>query len=162
MTHAFRIDKADAPIRGTLAFVEADHAFDFRLAEAELPQNMGTKGSTSLLVGSLQIEIDIETGRLMFVWGYHPKATWRQGQVNVSDIYPGEITLVEPNLEVGISEPFVELGEWPTIYDPDSGWVFLGADPEAEPVEAIEFAQNTVAGLSRDNITALWLKPSFE
>ncbi|MGH2750227.1 MAG: hypothetical protein ACRDK3_05050 [Actinomycetota bacterium] len=163
MTHALLAHPTDTVLAGLLAYIREDHAFDFRPLDPDgLTRAAGGKGTTSLLVGSLQIEVGVETGRFLYVWGYHPMETWKEAEVLIPQAQPGQISTASLDLKPGVSEALVEVGEWSTVLDPATGWVQLGSDQPLEPESAIEFAQDVVAGVSEDRLLGLWLRPSFE
>lgn len=162
VTHTFIVSPEEGLLPGILIYVQQDHAFDFQpAAPDELSRAAGGKGTASLLVGSLQIEVGVESGRFLFVWGYHPMATWREAQLHAPVACPGAIVLANSNLEHGISQPLTEVGEWTTVYDRQSGWVRLGPASEAAVEKTIQFAEDTLCELSEGKLVSLWLRPVF-
>jgi len=85
-------------IAGELSYCVEDHAFDF----SEKPVGESSGSRASLLIGTIQIEVDGTTGRLLFAWGYSALQGWSsslvpvlegaRGQAFVSagiDLHPG-------------------------------------------------------------------------
>lgn len=162
MTNTVLTSTKGKALSGILAYVRQDHAFDFRPLDPEqLSAAVGAMGTTSLLIGSLQIEVSVETGRFLFAWGYHPMQAWEEGTVHPLAYQPGHVSLVKANLKPGVSEAIAEVGEWPTVQDRSTGWVQV-RDPVIESATAIEFAEDAVAGIADDRLVALWLRPIFE
>lgn len=150
-------------VSGILAYVRQDHAFDFRPLDADhLTKAVGTMGTASLLVGSLQVEVGVETGRFLYVWGYHPMQTWKDGVVNPPSYRPGLVSAATGSLKPGVSEAIAEVGHWHTLHDGSTGWVQLSSDPVVEADSAIEFAEDVVAGIAGGRLMGLWLRPIFE
>jgi hypothetical protein len=59
-------------LAGQLLYRANEYSFDFEFeSKDEALFRAGDKGTTSLLVGTLQIEIGIETGAALYVWGLH-------------------------------------------------------------------------------------------
>ena len=62
----------------------------------------------------------------------------------------------------GISIPLTKVNEWPTFYDPISGWLCIGQPITSQTCESVEFATNTVAVIDEASLRAIWLHPSVE
>src|SRR5689334_21313519 len=71
------------PLQGKLVYRAYEHSFDFKVeSEPELLRHAGNKGTTSVLVGTLRIEIGIETGNALFVWGLHShNSQWKRDRL---------------------------------------------------------------------------------
>ncbi len=149
---------------GRVVYRAADYAFDFELqSDQELSNRVGRQGTTSLLIGTLQIEVSIETGLLLYVWGYCPITQWSRANVFPASRQSGGVKLLSSNrLEVGISEKYIDLMQWPIAYDDASGWICLGKADRPMEANWIEFATDTIAVVRSTVLHALWLHPDFE
>lgn len=157
---SFAVDFSARPLEGQCLYIEDEHSFDFLPAVGtQVDDRAGTSGTTSLAIGTLQVEVGVESGALLFVWGYLPRESWlidsvsapasvREGLVRVKDREP---------LQAGVSKALALHGEWPTHFDPSSGWVRMG-EPTVDL--SVSFASSTVAGFVKDRLTTLWLRPS--
>lgn len=150
------------PLEGQLVYRAYEYSFDFKVeSQLELARRAGSNGTTSLLIGTLQIEIGIETGAALFVWGLHShSAQWRRDSLSRPSAQPGCVKAVfdeEPIM--GVSQGLAEVGEWQTTYDPKTGWVCVSSN-EHDGVESyVEFAEDTIAGLLNDELVSVWLRP---
>lgn len=59
-----------SPIPGVLVYSERDYAFRYmaRMSSDAL-EAVGHEGATSITLGTLQMEVAVETGRVLFFWG---------------------------------------------------------------------------------------------
>jgi hypothetical protein len=168
MTIHFLVDQTLIPLNGRLVYRTNDSAFDFERIDAQqLVQRIGQGGSTSLTLGTLQIEIGVGTSIALYVWGYHPQASWRHGELPRIETQPSGVRIALANegwsdLERGISIGLVEINEWPTIYDAKSGWLCIGSPNMHNSSDCVEFASDTVAVIQGDILTALWLHPKIK
>ncbi len=160
---SFLIFPGGDPIDGVLVYVRDDYGFDFRPSRPEQMPEFTQAACTSLLVGTLQMEVGVTTNRALFVWGYHPFSQWQNGPVEPPPVSPGLVQVTGLDLEVGISEALVDVNEWLTAYDPASGWVHVAQNPfEPAADAAVEFASGCLCGVKEDALVELWLKPIFE
>lgn len=106
---------------GVLVYREGDHAFDFR------PSDPGAAGSatTSLLIGTVQVEVDTQSGRLLFAWGYSPAQGWqRSSPFDPLSHKRGEAVLSgAAELRPGVSVPLVDASDVRRLVDPHAGVV---------------------------------------
>lgn len=153
-------------LKGQLIYVRADASFDFEQADPTEHQSRIQMGvATPILIGTLQIEIGIDTGLAVYIWGYYPDVRWRiEALHDISGLVsPGTFEVkVDEGLYVGEAVRYVEINEWPTSYDPLTGWVCIGNQDVTSTTHCIEFASNTVAVIEDDKLQALWLRPKFE
>jgi hypothetical protein len=124
---------------------------------------MGEESATSLLVGTLQIEIGIRDCVALFVWGLHPHTKWIPTAVSPGDaVVDGGIRFQGlGDLEPGISVVVASVGEWSTQFDASTGWVRVAAreDPDKS---LVRIAQDTVIGIKDNALHSIWLKPTFD
>lgn len=156
-----RFKKFDcAPLQGKLIYRPNEYSFDFEVrSESELALRAGGKGTTSLLVGTLQIEVGIETGAALFVWGLHSHSMqWRREDLPRISKEKGGLK-IDGEPIIGVSQGLAEVGEWQTTYDSEIGWLCIGSGENQLADSYREFAENTVAGLINDRLVSLWLRP---
>ncbi len=149
------------PLKGQLVYRAYEYSFDFQVgSQQELARRAGSKGTTSLLIGTLQIEIGIETGAALFVWGLHSHSSrWRLDSLSRPPAQSGCVKVVlNGELTRGVSQELAEVGAWQTTYDPNTGWVCISSN-EHDAERYVEFAEDTIAGLLNDELVSVWLRP---
>jgi hypothetical protein len=161
--HSITANLLQTTLQGELFFSRSEQSFDFEsMSRSGVRRRMGDLGTTSVLVGTLQIEIGIETGTLLYVWGYHPETAWKQARLSTPTAQPGMVSIsFEEPPERGVSIGLVEVNEWPTAYDHATGWICIGDPTPGRDAEWVEFATNTVVVLAEGELRALWLKPTM-
>jgi hypothetical protein len=147
-------------LSGQLIYRAYEYAFEFEVeSHSELARRAGSKGTTSLLIGTLQIEVGIETGALLFVWGFHPHTKWLCDQLPPFSPRPGSVKVqFDEEPIVGVSQSLKEISQLRTTYDPNTGWIRISLDEDLAE-DYIEFTEDTVVGLSNERLMSLWLRP---
>jgi hypothetical protein len=147
-----------------LIYRRAEHSFDFVPSNAhQLAQLEGSEGTSSILLGTLQIASGVETGRFLYPWGYYPRTLWRSGHVDAVPAKRGSIEAKYDEKPIpGLSIPYSEVREWDTIYDEEAVVVHITRSYR-HPVEYhVEFATGVVAGLHGKQLTDLWMHPLIQ
>jgi hypothetical protein len=155
-------ERGDA-LEGALEYDAAEHSFRFTPASpVDLAERAGAGGRTSLSIGTLQLEVGVATGIVLFAWGLHPRAAWQERAVGSPRAEPGVVRVsCREHLERGVAVSLAEVGRWATSYDVGTGWVRVA--PAEEPDEAqVLIASNTVLGLRQGQLSSVWLRPDFE
>jgi hypothetical protein len=150
------------PLRGKLTYSYDEYSFDFECrSQVELRHRAGHMGETSIAIGTLQIEVGIETGLLLYVWGYHPHTSWTEGAVaHPKSLTAGGLRVeLETPLLPGVSVGLNGDTEWTTIFDPATGWIRMGVGTSDGPL-VVEIADGVIAVLRNDKLEALRLRPS--
>jgi len=157
----FFVDLESPKLDGRVLYRTDEYSFDFEPDSiTDLDKRVGSEGRTSVVIGTLQIEIDVETGAALYVWGYHPYFRWRAGRLPTIASRPGTISvLTKEQLHEGVSVSLVHVNEWTTVYDPTTGWICVGASQVAQTIELVEFATKTVAGIEKGVLRSIWLRP---
>jgi hypothetical protein len=158
----FTVDVGD-PLSGSLFYEDRAHSFRFVPGSPqELEERSGRRGLTSLSVGTLQIEVGVETRLALFVWGLAPKARWKTGGLDGPKPQPG-IVHVTPSraFSRGVSISVAEVGHWDSLFDETTGWLRVSAE-ELSDTHQILIATDTVLGLRDKSLTSVWLQPVFE
>lgn len=150
-------------LEGLLVYKRQEYSFDFMpSAPSDLADRIEPGSVASLAIGDLQIEVATHTGRLLYVWGYHPTQSWIPGPLVSPAASPGVVTFVDDRpLITGVSIPLKKVAEWPTIYDARTGWVRIGLTQDEGAADHALFAQDSVATVLRGELVALWLRPSM-
>jgi hypothetical protein len=74
ISHSITANLLQTTLQGELFYNRSEQSFDFvSMSRSGVRRRMGDLGPTSVLIGTLQIEIGVETGTLLYVWGYHPE-----------------------------------------------------------------------------------------
>ena len=118
---------------------------------------------TSLSVGTLQVEVGIESGLVLFAWGLHPKTKWKHesiGQPRPS-LAGIRVESAQP-LRRGVSLTLAGVGDWDTSYDDKSGWVRIARDPTHASALEAAVATGVVLGVTGGELDSIWLQPIFE
>jgi len=151
-------------LEGDLIYVEHEHSVDFiPVSESELIERSPTRGGTSILLGTLQIEVDIPSATLLYPWGQFPRGHWKKARIEPTGFGEGGIRIA--NTEDLELKPAVSLEVWPedecsTLFDPTTGWLCV-TTKKFEGLKLVEFARGAVIGLDGNEMNALWLKPHF-
>jgi hypothetical protein len=158
----FSVIEGAEPNRGKLVYRPAEYSFDFvHTKTVEFARRQGSP--TSLLIGYLQIEVGIETGFLLYVWGLHGHHLWKQDFLPEIRPKPGIVKAhFDREMKMGVSVRIVEHEEWISVHDPSSGWVYIGPNVVTVASDYVEFADNTVAALTGDRLVSLWLRPQLD
>lgn len=103
------IERRTGPVfAGALVYRVEDHAFDFD----EYPSEAAGGPRMSLLIGTVQIEVDVATRRLLFAWGYSPSQAWCPSSVPAVERTPGRAYVpAELELRPGMSHTIVQESE---------------------------------------------------
>ena len=162
--HTITANLLQSTLQGDLFYNRAEHSFDFEpVSRSGVRRRMGDLGPTSVLIGTLQIEIGVETGTLLYVWGYHPQPAWKHARLSSPTAQPGMVSIsLEEAPEPGVSIGLVEINEWATAYDPNNGWICIGDPAPSESAQWVEFATNTIAAIGDSQLRALWLRPTIK
>lgn len=155
--------EAGEALDGVLKYTVAEYSFRFTPGSPqELAHRVGDGGQTSLSVGTLQIEVGIETGILLFAWGLHPKERWSVGRLETPQAEPGIVKVSGCKaLAAGVSIGVAAVGDWSTTYDPETGWVRTTED-ERPDEEHVLIATDLVVGLRQGALSSVWLQPIFD
>lgn len=157
---------AAAPLEGQLTYKVREYGFVFEVipeALRDLQRLAGQSGTASLSIGTLTIEIGIETKKALYASGYHPHTAWTWGRLPPISALPGFITLDVPwELIPGVGYEIVEVGQRDTTYDPASGWVCVGDSEVHSADQIMEFSRSTVAVVRNGSLVSLWLQPTWE
>ncbi|MET7486613.1 hypothetical protein [Streptomyces sp. NPDC005538] len=150
-----------ALLEGVLAYSEAEHGFSFSARSGDsLSERLGTQGVTSVVIDTLQLEVDIESREVLFAWGYFPNVRGVMSESNSPQITPGRVFLSSDDpLEPGVSYEVPGDG-WRVSYDPSSGWITIELDGSAD-AKFVQIASGTVLGIDSGDLVSVRLNPVF-
>ncbi len=154
-----------SPLRGRLTYDSDHHSFAFwHESESHLERLAGLEGTSSVIVGTLQIEFGVSTGTLLYVWGYFPRSAWRRVDLHAPVPQMSKCLKVRLDEEAipGVSVSIARVGEWLTDFDAESGWIRIASRDSLPTDSYIEFAERQIAALRGDRLVALWLLPDYE
>jgi hypothetical protein len=159
----FKVIDSAEPLRGRLKYAIAEHSFRFLPDNGtEADRRVGSEGTTSIVVGTLQLEISVEMQWLLYVWGYCPRATWVQTNLIVPSMKTGGIHLeADKPLIPGVSLR-ADATERLITHDTRNGWVrvaALGGNPGGT---LTLIATGVAIGLTNGHLDSIWLHPTFE
>jgi hypothetical protein len=154
----------ETPLGGVLRYVEAEHSFAFDVSSpVDLREHSGTAGVTSLSIGTLQLEVGVATGLVLFVWGLHPRTRWKSRPVGRPDpVMRGARVEVSAPLEPGVTVPIASVGAWSTSFDETTGWVRVAQHADAASEQEVLVATGIALGLTDSDLDSVWLHPIFQ
>jgi len=161
-----RIDlesSSGAAINGRLEYKVADYSFLFTAAaESDYYWRLFEFGGAILAVGTLELTVDVDSGVIRYVDGYHPRTQWRAGSVCPGACHEGIVRVVDrQELISGVARSIASVGEWHTVHDRVSGWVRLSPEAAADDKRVL-IASDTVLGLVGGVLNSIWLHPIFD
>ena len=146
-------------LSGLLIYDDSEYSFRYEADLSELRDRLGDGGVTSVTIGTLQIEVDVDSGQALFVWGLHPKAQWAEARLAPPRTQPGIVSFEsEKPFSEGVSISAARVGVWNTQYDSKTGWVRVAPDPAPDESQ-IMIADGVVIGVLREELHSLWLRP---
>lgn len=151
-------------LKGLLVYTSIEHSFRFDVGSpAELTERIGNSGVTSLAIGTLQIEVGIDSHQVLFVWGLHPRARWIEGPVAEPDYRSGIVEVLAPeDLRRGVSIGLAEVNSWSTVYNSETGWLRV-APPDRQDDDLVLVSTGAVLGLQRGGeLSSIWLQPVID
>jgi|SRR5216683_1384098 len=153
----------DAPLEGLLRYVDSEHSFDFEVGSpADLTRRAGESGVTSVLIGTLQVEVGVASRRALYVWGLHPRIRWAPAQLMPPRVEP-RAAFFDPDrpFAPGASVAVAPVGAWFTEFDAGNGWVRVASDAVADD-EVAQIAEGVLLGGRAGELHSIWLQPVFD
>src|SRR5580658_8802688 len=115
--------KSAEAVRGELVYREKEYSIDFISAsKVALAALIGNHGNTSVALGTLQLEVGIETSIVLYPWGLFAATRWEMGSLKVPDAQVGRL-LVDPGfrLKPGVAIGLAGADAWASIFDKSTG-----------------------------------------
>lgn len=150
----FREDQNVPTTAAMPVYIASDYAFSAEPRPKEC--------SLSVSVNELQLMIDEENRRVVFVEGYCPHFGWKARSLSTpSAREAGLLVAFDEEPIPGVSRRVSGEDRWPILADPRSGWICIGEEPSQEAGFGVKFARNTIAVLNRQgHLRSLWIRPA--
>ncbi|MDF7675787.1 hypothetical protein PT286_03440 [Neisseriaceae bacterium ESL0693] len=158
----FKVEKTNCPLNGDLVYYQTEYSFDFiNCDKNQIEILKGNADCISLCIGTLQFEMSIDTGKILYPWGYYPLETALIKTLSVPTSFYGELSVIIKNdtFVSGVSIDIPNSERWQLYRDADSGWIFIGDIYIQDFSYSVEFAQNVIASLVDDRLVGFWMKP---
>ncbi|KOX30065.1 hypothetical protein ADK67_09870 [Saccharothrix sp. NRRL B-16348] len=142
-----------------LTYDESEYGFSFSASSDEpLSERLGSEGVASVLIGTLQLEVGIESREVLFAWGYFPNVRGVTAELGAPDFIAGRVFISSDHaFEPGVS--FEVPGDGLRVsYDPSSGWVALRLK-DALDAKFVQIASGVVLGIDTGYLVSVWLHP---
>lgn len=153
----------DEPFRGALTYSASEYSIDFDPPYgATANWKIGDEGVTSLVIETLQLEVDIASRRLLHAWGMFPSISWENDRLYVPTFTPGGVYVENCELLPGVSIALGRNLHWSKVYDPGSGWVRVANRIDVTPDRKIEIADGIGLTFQGADLVAVWLRPEFQ
>ena len=158
----FHIDETLPRIRGICRYVPQDLGFAFEPDPYRAVLARRDHGEiSSLMIRSLELRVTTKPKTLLYAEGYHTYHTWIEASLpEIMPLLGGVRFEATTRLDAGMGVTFHDAADWPTTWDPQSGWVCIGQDDPEPGTAYVEFATNTVAAVWESELVALWLRPA--
>ncbi|MCL4872324.1 MAG: hypothetical protein KJ063_25465 [Anaerolineae bacterium] len=155
----FSYKELDSILHGKQIYRRNEYSFDFLPDNHdELKELIGAMGTTSLSIGTLQIEISIENRKLLYVWGYHPYFNWKTASILEPEAFLGSVTLSPKHkLEPGVSLAVAEDEKWQTFHDANSGCIVVTRYEDFLTGTCIKIADDCTIELKGNSLFSLVL-----
>jgi hypothetical protein len=160
-TLRFETLSSPSPVSGHPLYAGEDYAFNFRMDLREKENRVGKHGTTSFVVGTLQLEVAVDNPFCLYVWGYCPMGRWERSSLSPPMAQRGSLRAsYEKSLISGVSVGIEEMMPANYWFDPDSGWFCAGTTEAASPgAQAVEFASGCLAVVADGRLLSLWVHP---
>ena len=141
------------PVEGILEYRARDYAFAFLPSDpAALRTLVGDQGTTSLVFGSVQVEVSVDSGRCLFAWGYSPRQGWRPGSISgLPDVRSGACFTSGVLLRPGVSIGVIGSTDILVSHDAESGKVWLRSKNGEPAKTAVEIAEGVAVLIAADS-----------
>ncbi|MFE3544418.1 hypothetical protein ACFXK0_15765 [Nocardia sp. NPDC059177] len=155
----FRI-KAGEMLHGELRYVGHEYAIDFNVADSsDISMRIGGSGMESLMVNELQLATSVDTGEVLYPWGYLPQPGWRMAQIPPPVASSGRLFLASEVMSPGEPKDVID-GKWTVDYDADTGWIKVHRG--ASGGQCVSIARGVVLEIVEGLLESVWLNPEFD
>lgn len=160
-----KFDLTDKPLCGQMIYRESEYSIDFiDYSREEVALRSGGQGCCSLAIGTLQIEVGVETGRLLYPWGLCPLINCEPIYIPIKPIDCGGIYIDTKGLEM-VAGTAVEIpgsNLWRMFKDMVTGWICVGDYDMGEKVHLVQFSKSAMISLRDEIAIAVWIRPEVE
>ncbi|SNS91794.1 hypothetical protein [Pseudomonas segetis] len=166
MTYAgFKCDLKEEPLSGRLIYRESEYSIDFvDCSREEIALRTGGQGCCSLVIGTLQIEVGVETGRLLYPWGLCPLINCEPKHMPMNHIDCGSIYIESAGFELvaGVAIEIPGSNLWQMFKDMATGWICIGDYDMGDKIRLVQFSKSAMISLSDEVAIAVWIRPEVE
>ncbi len=146
-------------IAGRLYYVEREASFAYQVEAGGIPNKDVTP---SIALGTLEIEVSLESGRLLYASGYCPRESWLYARLTPPLTRSVGVALDDMS---GLRDKdavvtLARVGDWPVEYDSTNGWLRIAREGGKDE-ESAEIATDVIVGTIEGGIHSLWLHPTF-
>ncbi|MGA5564743.1 hypothetical protein ACPCUV_26745 [Streptomyces platensis] len=114
-----------------------------------------------MLIGTLQLEVDVESRDVLFAWGYFPNVRGSAAELGAPNCFPGRVSISSVHsFHSGVSLEVPGKG-WRVAHDPSSGWVAIRLK-DSDDADFVQIASGIVLGIDTGNLVSVWLDPVFQ
>jgi hypothetical protein len=155
----FLVGSPLAPWSGRLEYVEAKESFEFEIDDdAEFDKRVGSAGSTTMLLGLVQVMISVEFQTLLCAWGHSSRELWVDSTLRVPMFHDREIRLTN-YLPLSPDVTLQEIDSGPLSFDHDNanGWLRISCSDRTSKT-LIRIADGVAIGLDDDRLASIWLR----
>lgn len=115
----------------------------------------------NLSIAYLNLGVDSEDMCIKCLWGFSPRESWNEIELEIPFAEEGEVRLVG-TYEGGLAWRLDNNKMWETYYDKLSGWCCIGNPSKAVDDNAVKIIKNMIIVLdSSDLLKAVWVQPIF-
>jgi hypothetical protein len=154
----FLVERDLPPTGGKLVYSRTDLSFAFEMSAPRASDLF------SLAMGTLQLDVIMNSGLVLYPWGYWPYPAWSAGAV----VVPADrvVAAVRADLLEGLPPRGAGVGlpggSLFTTYDQDSGWIQISRQLKpTSGASAVEFAANCIMQISNEELVGLFLHPEY-
>jgi hypothetical protein len=156
----FRFETGSSPTPGQPSYAVEDHALTYDLQRDEDVQLGASPRHTSLSIGTIQIEVSLDTYQCLYVWGYCPSTHWKKSSLSTPIAKRGRVFVeTDAPLFAGVSVGIEQMSKAKVRFDIKSGWLCIGTPECNENDEVIEFATSSLAVLNEGRLRSIWIRP---
>lgn len=151
-------------IRGRHIYRRSEYSFDFTPVPPEgLRRLIGPSGTASVSANEVQLEMDLDTGRLLYAWGLCPHMGWQDTDASpIGRLVDGQVFALKSKPILGASYPISPSRErWRVMANRALGWVILTSPTNTGPEVLVRIADGCILGLKGTELVSLWIHPEM-
>lgn len=160
-----KCDLTDKSLCGRMVYRESEYSIDFiDYSREEVALRGGSQGFCSLTVGTLQIEVGVETGRLLYPWGLCPLVNCESIHMSMKSIGCGGLYVDTKSLGMisGVAVEVPGSSLWRMFKDIATEWICIGDYDMGEKVRLVQFSKSAMISLRDETAIAVWLRPEVK
>lgn len=115
----------------------------------------------NIAMAYLNLGIDSEDMCVKCLWGFSPKESWMETNLDIPFAEEGKLKL-KGEYEAGLTWRIDKDKMWESFFDKLSGWYCIGNPKLGVKDNAVKIAKNMIAVVDdMDYLKAVWIKPEF-